>query len=71
MHCSPKVMLLFSLPYTHPLLRSVIRRQLDESKPTRPLRTTEQSKGRSSGEIRLNATSGERLFIFQTLPLSM
>lgn len=50
---------------SHPDLRSVIRRQLVESKPTRPLRTTVQSKGLSSGEIRLRASSGERLFIFQ------
>lgn len=50
---------------THPDLRSVIRRQLVESRPTRPLRTTLDSRGRSSGEMRFSATSGDKLFIFR------
>lgn len=49
---------------SHPVFRSVTRRQLVESRPTRPFRTTLLSCGRSSGEIRCSATSGETLFIF-------
>lgn len=47
----------------HPVLRSVTRRQLVESSPTRPLRTTLHNNGRNSGEIRCSATSGDMLFM--------
>lgn len=50
----------------HPVLRSVTRSRLVESSPTRPFRTTLDSKGRSSGEMRCSATSGDTLFILST-----
>ncbi|TNN47656.1 hypothetical protein EYF80_042146 [Liparis tanakae] len=48
------------------VLRSVTRRQLVESSPTRPFRTTLDSKGRNSGEIRCSVTSGDMLFMLST-----
>lgn len=50
-----------SPPY--PVLRSVMRRQFVESSPTRPFQTTLHSSGRSWGEMRCSATSGDMLFI--------